>query len=163
MRAKITLALGSAALMGVGLALVACGSDSNSKDGGSDATVDDTGVIDDTGVMMDTGPKDSGVVPTGCAALDGGTACRQCCVMENPDGALFFQGAIHACVCGGMFCNNCASTYCNMPPQPPSQNCTNCALATLSADGGQCFGPVGNACANNKDCVGWFQCNAKCK
>lgn len=148
--------------MAAGLILAACSSDDSKKDGGTDGSVGDTGTSTDTGVM-DSGPKDSGVA-MGCQAADGGAAgCRSCCVNTHPDGAVYFQGAIHACVCAGQYCSACNNNYCNMPPQMPSQNCATCALATLNADGGPCFGPVGNACANNMDCTLWFQCNAACK
>lgn len=168
MRAKITLAIAllsstSAVFLG-GVGLVACGSDAKT-DGGVDSSVEDTGDMTDTGAVTDTG-VDTGKADSGpdCTKADGGgNGCRACCQMNNPNGALFFQGAIHACVCADAgLCPSCANNYCASQPMTPSMPCGACAYNSLNADGGACFGPVGNACANNKDCVAWFGCQAKC-
>ena len=163
MRAKITLAIALLSCGSMAVGVIACGSSSKPDAGdGVDGSVDmpDTGVAMDTGV--DTGIGDSG--PNCTKADGGGNGCRACCQMENPNGALFFQSAIHICVCqnNSALCPSCANNYCAQNPMLPSQSCGQCAYNTLLADGGACFGPVGQACGGNKDCLAWFQCQAKC-
>lgn len=163
MRAKITLAIALLSCSSMGLGLIACSSDAKPDGGGVDGSVD-TGDMSDTGVTdtgADTGKGDSG--PDCTKAPDGGNGCRACCQMENPNGALFFQSAIHICVCAdASTCPSCANNYCAQNPMLPNQPCGQCAYNTLNADGGVCFGPVGQACGGNKDCAAWFQCQAKC-
>jgi hypothetical protein len=159
MRAKLPLAVGAIALMAIG---AACGSNAKQDAGPQeDASSGDAAVTDSGTADGDAGLKDSGRL---CQNEDGGDACRSCCVNTYPNGALFFQGAIHACVCDGKYCSPaCDFNYCFLQPMTPTMACATCALATLDADGGKCFMPVGDACSKNGDCVLWFQCNIRCK
>ena len=153
-RLLVLLSLAGASLLGVFAA--ACGDDSTTTDGGTDATASDTGTGNDTGTGGD-GATDAG--SSSCVGSDAG--CLACCQALHPDAGAFRQAAITACACvtpGDCKANNkCGQTLCQ--GNAPSGACDTCLADPQSGD---CNDAGTAACLANPDCAAAVACAASC-
>ena len=169
-RLLVLLSLAGASLLGVFAA--ACGDDSTTTDGGTDATASDTGTgndtgtgkdaASDTGTGNDTGTGGDGSTDAGSSTCVGSDAgCLACCQALHPDAGAFRQAAITACACvtpGDCKANNkCGQTLCQ--GNAPSGACDTCLADPQSGD---CNDAGTAACLADPDCAAALACATSC-
>jgi len=149
------------------LFLGACSGSPLDLDAGLDATADATksdagnDVVDlgdasppDVGPGNDAG-ADAQSPDLGCLTDDAG--CINCCFDKHADGAATYFDTLVNCACKtGATCHsvaNCFGSLCK--GYDPTPTCDKCLS---SPDAGDCYNVADKACANDPDCVAFFDC-----